>query len=338
MSYPISVRALCDFTAKRGDLDRRFTPAPSAQEGVWGHGFAAARRGDHYVKEMFLSTTQSPLTVRGRADGYDVAARRVDEFKTFRGELARMKGNHRALHWAQLKTYGALLCRRDGLSDVDLALVYFDIDSQAETVLKEHIEAASLEADFVASCVQFSAWAAHETRHQAARNAALFELGFPHPEFHAGQRLLAEAVYKAVQRRQCILAQAPTGIGKTVGTLFPMLKALAKGKLDKIFYLAAKSTGRQSALQATQLLKASNPDLPLRVLELVAREKACVHPQHSCHGESCPLAKGFYDRLAVAREAAGASRRARPWETPPRRSPGARHPRASATRRMSPAR
>lgn len=304
LSFPVSVKALCNFTAKRGDLDRRFTPAPSAQEGVWGHAQAAARRGGQYKTEMVLSSIEAGLVVRGRADGYDTDARRIDEFKTFRGELARMKGNHRALHWAQLKTYGALLCRRDALTHVDLALVYFDVDSQEETVLQEHVGAETLEAEFVAACTQFSAWAAAEAAHQVARNFGLQALQFPHADFHAGQRLLAEAVYKAAMRGGCVLAQAPTGIGKTMGTLFPMLKALGTGKLDKIFYLSAKTTGRQTALKATQLLQSSKPDLTLRVLELVAREKACVHPERSCHGESCPLAKGFYDRLARARAAA----------------------------------
>ena len=189
----------------------------------------------------------------------------------------------------------------------DLALVYFDVDSQQETVLEERIEAEVLDSHFVEACAQFSAWADHETSHRVARNAGLLDLQFPHADFHAGQRLLAEAVYKAVLRKQCVLAQAPTGIGKTVGTLFPMLKAMAQGKLDKIFYLAAKSTGRQTALRAAQLLKASKPGLTLRVLELVAREKACVNPERYCHGESCPLAKGFYDRLAIARTAAVAT-------------------------------
>lgn len=308
VSFPVSVKALCNFTAKRGDLDRRFTPGPSAQEGVWGHAQAAARRCASYETEVALNTTESTLIVRGRADGFDKAAGRVDEFKTFRGDFARMKGNQRALHWAQLKTYGALLCRRDELTHLDLALVYFDVDSQEETLLKERIQAAALESEFVAACTQFSSWAASETSRKAARNADLLALQFPHASFHAGQRLLAEAVYKAAARGDCVLAQASTGIGKTVGTLFPMLKALGAGKLDKIFYLSAKTTGRHAAVEATQLFKASKPDLNLRVLELVAREKACVYPERSCHGESCPLAKGFYDRLPAARTAAVAVR------------------------------
>lgn len=44
--------------------------------------------------------------------------------------------------------------------------------------------------------------------------------------------------------------------------------------------------------------------MPLRVLEHVARSKACEHPDKSCHGDSCPLAQGFFDRLPAARQAA----------------------------------
>jgi len=99
------------------------------------------------------------------------------------------------------------------------------------------------------------------------------------------------------------MAQAPTGIGKTIGTLFPLLKASPVQELDKIFYLTAKTSGRQLALNAVDLIKRSAPGLPLRVLELVAKEKVCEHPDKSCHGESCPLAKGFYDRLPSARSA-----------------------------------
>ena len=127
---------------------------------------------------------------------------------------------------------------------------------------------------------------------------------FPHRDFRPGQRTLAESVYKAVSTGRCLMAQAPTGIGKTVGTIFPMLKALAPQQLDKVFFLTAKTPGRKLALDAAHVLYASSPQLPLRVLELVARDKACEHLDKACHGESCPLAKGFYDRLPAARNAA----------------------------------
>src|SRR4051812_16452552 len=101
MQYTVAVRTLCEFTAKRGDLDLRFTPTPTAQEGIAGHQFIAARRGDAYETEIFLTGTFEHLTVRGRADGYDAAANRLEEVKTHRGDLGKQPANHRALHWAQ---------------------------------------------------------------------------------------------------------------------------------------------------------------------------------------------------------------------------------------------
>lgn len=303
MSYSVSVRALCQFTSKHGDLDRRFMPGPTAQEGMLGHTRAAMRRGRHYETEISLTATQDRLRIRGRADGFDAAEHRLDEFKSHRGAIERMPANHRSLHWAQLKAYGAMLCRRDNCDHVDLALVYFDVDSQSETILKERFSASALEDFFRGACAQFSEWADHEMRHRTARDAALSRMTFPYPAFHAGQRQLAEAAYKAAHQGRCVLAQAPTGIGKTLGTLYPLLKAMAAGKIDKIFYLAAKTTGRELALNALRRIQEKQP-APLRILDLVAREKACLHRDRACHGESCPLAKGFYDRLAGARESA----------------------------------
>ncbi|HWX12070.1 MAG TPA: ATP-dependent DNA helicase, partial [Trinickia sp.] len=106
MTYVVAVRALCEFTAKRGDLDLRFTPAPTALEGIEGHTAVAARRGPGYEAEIALTGAHRELTVRGRADGYDPADNRLEEIKTYRGELDAMPANHRALHWAQALMYG----------------------------------------------------------------------------------------------------------------------------------------------------------------------------------------------------------------------------------------
>ncbi len=110
--YRVAVRTLCDFTARQGDLDHRFTPAPSAQEGIEGHALVAKRRENiaGYLAELPLSGEYQGLRVAGRADGFDVAANCVEEVKTHRSSLARMADNQRALHWAQVKVYGALLC------------------------------------------------------------------------------------------------------------------------------------------------------------------------------------------------------------------------------------
>nr|WP_250131926.1 ATP-dependent DNA helicase [Stutzerimonas nitrititolerans] len=304
VSYRVAVRALCEFTAKQGDLDLRFTPSPTAQEGIAGHGQVAARRGEGYEREVALEGHYRNLQVRGRADGYDPAANRLEEVKTYRGDLTRQPDNHRQLHWAQAKVYGWLLCKARGLSSLSIALVYYDVVTQKETAIGETFAAESLRAFFETQCERFIDWAEQEMAHRACRDQALDTLRFPYREFRAGQRQLAEAVYKAVCTGTHLMAQASTGIGKTLATLFPPLKAFPGQKLDKLFFLTAKTPGRRLALDALSRLAPSDAPLALRVLELVARDKACEHPDKACHGESCPLAKGFYDRLPAARAAA----------------------------------
>lgn len=303
MNYTVAVRALCEFTAKEGDLDLRFTPSPTAQEGIAGHALIRTRRGPEYQAEISLNGEYGQLRVRGRADGYDPVRNQLEEIKTYRGDLSRMPDNHRKLHWAQVKVYGHLLCEKLCLPNVQLALVYFDIVQQTETVIVESFSAATLRQYFDEQCSRFVAWAQRELSHRTARDAALAALKFPHHAFRPGQRPLAEAVYKAASNKRCLLAQAPTGIGKTIGTLFPLLKACPTQQLDKLFFLTAKTPGRHLALDALATLKQAQKT-PLRVLELVARDKACEHPDKACHGESCPLAQGFYDRLPQARAAA----------------------------------
>ncbi|WP_431045896.1 ATP-dependent DNA helicase [Roseateles sp. L2-2] len=312
MPYTVAVRELCEFTAKQGDLDLRFTPAPTAQEGIAGHTLVYERRGPDYRREVTLSGEYGDLRVRGRADGFDPGRRRLEEIKTFRGSLDRQRPTHRRLHWAQAKVYAWLhwaqakvyawlQCQAEDLSDIEVALVYLELGSQEETILTEHCSAAELRAHFESLCERFLAWAALELDHRERRDAALQALSFTFGDFRVGQRPLAEAVYRAAASGRCLLAQAPTGIGKTMGTIFPLLKAAPGQRLDKVFFLAAKTSGRQTALDAIERLA---PAAPLRVLELVARDKACEHPDKACNGESCPLAKGFYDRLPAARSAA----------------------------------
>ena len=298
----IGVRALCEFAARSGDLDLRFQPSPTAQEGIAGHGTVARRRPASYAAELLLTGSHRGVVVRGRADGYDRDANRLEEIKTHRGDLARQPASQRALHWAQAKVYGALLCETLGLADIELALVYFDVGSQQETVIAQRHGAASLRAFLELQCERFLDWSRQEGAHAEALHGALETLRFPHGEVRAGQRARAEAVWRAGAHGRCLVAQAPTGIGKTMGTLFPLLKAWPGRDLDKVYFLTAKGSGRALALDA--LRRVRETAAPLRVVELVAREKACEHPDKACHPESCPLARGHYDRLPAARAAA----------------------------------
>jgi Rad3-related DNA helicase len=299
--YTVSVRALCAFTAMRGDLDRRFTPTATATEGLHGQQTVAHRRGQDYETEVALEGTHGPLRVRGRADGYDPRRRCLEEVKTIRGRPEDIPENRRQLHWAQLNTYGALFCRQRGLSELTLALVYFDVATQAEVELRQVCGADELEAAFIDRCESFATWARQEALHRSARDAALQALPFPQGDFRKGQRELAEAVYRSAASGRCLLAQAPTGIGKTVGTLYPMLHAMPRRGMDKIAFLTCKGTGRLTALEALEDLREGAAGQALRVVAMVPKEQGCEHPDKACHGDACPLARGFYDRMPAAR-------------------------------------
>jgi Rad3-related DNA helicase len=306
-SYTVSVRSLCEFTAKRGDLDRRFTPAATALQGLQGQSIVASRRSLDYETEVPLETVCGPLRVRGRADGYDPRRRCLEEVKTIRGQPEDIPENRRHLHWAQLMTYGALFCRERGVEELALALVYFDIVSQTESEMFQVFGAAELEETLLQRCAAFEHWGAQEAAHRQARDAAMRTLGFPPGDFRQGQRSLAQAAYRALAGGGHLLAQAPTGIGKTIGTLFPALRAMGEKGLDRVAYLTCKGTAQGPALQALEQLRQglpphpSHPERPLRVLAIVAKEASCEHPDKACHGQSCPLARGFYDRLPAAR-------------------------------------
>ena len=303
-AYTVSVRSLCEFTAKRGDLDRRFTPSATALEGMQSQQTVAHRRGQDYETEIVLESLCGPLRVRGRADGYDPRRRCLEEIKTIRGHPDEIPPNRRQLHWAQLQTYGALFCRARALQEVALALVYFDVAAQSEVELRQVYGAEELEQLLDERCTAFASWAQQEAQHRADRDAALRGLAFPEGAFRQGQRDLAEAVYRTAANRRCLLAQAPTGIGKTIGTLFPLLRAMPEHGIDKIAYLTCKGTGRLTALEALADLREGTAGQALRVMTLVPKEQACEHPDKACHPDSCPLASGFYDRLPAAREEA----------------------------------
>ena len=218
--------------------------------------------------------------------------------------MAAIAPNHRALHWAQLKVYGWLMCQSRSLAHVTLSLVYFDVVEQTEHPLNEDWTAADLQAFFDRLSAHFLVWAQTEQAHRQQRDRALQALEFPQLPFRPGQRDMAGGVYRACVQSRTVLVQAPTGIGKTIGTLFPALRAMPERGIDKLFFLTAKTPGRQVALDALQKMHGAHVELPLRVLELVAKDKSCEHKDKACHGQSCPLALGFYDRLPLARRAA----------------------------------
>ncbi|MDO6441800.1 ATP-dependent DNA helicase [Marinobacter sp. 2_MG-2023] len=300
----VAVRTLCEFAAREGDLDFRYTPAPSAEEGIAGHQAIQGKRGYGYKSEYSLTGECLGLELYGRADVYNPHSGLLEEIKTHRGDLSRIRPHQRALHRAQLRAYGALLCRQEKRKKLKLSLVYFDIGKNRETPVTEIATADELWQELEALCDRYRLWAEQEAHHREQRDIRLAGLRFPFADFRPRQRQLAETVYKNTVKGGTLLLEAPTGLGKTLGTLFPALMAMPAAQHDRLNYLTCRNTARQLAVDAVERLRAAQdtPQIwPLRTLELVAKADACEHPDKACHGDSCPLAKGFFDRLPDAR-------------------------------------
>lgn len=300
----VAVRTLCEFAAREGDLDFRYTPAPSAEEGMAGHQAIQSKRGYGYKSEYWISGECQGLTLSGRADVYNPHSGLLEEIKTYRGDLSRIRPHQRALHRAQLRAYGALLCRQESHKTLKLALVYFDIGNNRKTPITETASAAELWHELEILCDRYRLWAEQEAHHREQRDIRLSGLRFPFAQFRPRQRQLAETAYKNTIKGGTLLLEAPTGLGKTLGTLFPALMAMPKANQDVLCYLTCRNTARQLAVDAVERLRAAQeaPQIwPLRTLELVSKADACEHPDKACHGDSCPLAKGFFDRLPDAR-------------------------------------
>jgi Rad3-related DNA helicase len=302
LTLRISVRGLCDFTARRGDLDRRVHASPHARQGIAAHRIVAQRRSPEHEIELPLEFQHGPLRLVGRADIFDPIAGELEEVKSGFGSPGRRSQAAQALQRAQLRSYGAMLCAARGLQTIRLTLVHFDLLNDTEHRDSEDCSAAELLAELRSRCEALSDWAHREIGHRALRDATLGGLEWPFSAFRAGQRELAGAVWRACREGSMLRVQAPTGIGKTLGTIFPALRAMPDTGTDRLIFLSARGTGRQTTIAALRPLasRLARPT-PLRMLELVGRERACEHPDRECHGESCPLARGFFDRLPAAR-------------------------------------
>ncbi|VUD68774.1 hypothetical protein TDB9533_04133 [Thalassocella blandensis] len=298
----ISVKTLVEFSAKTGSLDRAFTPSPSAEQGMEGHKLVQASRPASYMAEKACQIEMLGLSISGRADGYCPDTHCVEEIKTFYGEPDRIPENHQALHWAQALCYAYMMCVEQGRTQMSVALIYFELHKQKEFRIEQSWQVSELKTYVENLAQRYLQWHALEQQRLQTRNTWISTLEFPYARMHDSQREMAEAVYKAAVHECQLMVQAPTGTGKTLAAIFPSLKALYHSSIDKIFYLTAKGTTKQLALDAVNLLAKHGSEL--RVLEITAIEKACHFPEKQCNGNSCPYALGFYDKLAHVRQVA----------------------------------
>ncbi len=302
-AFTISVRDLVAFVLRTGDLggNGHFTGPNRALEGTRGHQRIQKSRPAGYKPEVLISTkleTQDvALIIKGRIDG--ILQRDdsllIEEIKTVD---EGWNGHPDPLHWAQAKVYAALYAPNHTFQSIDLQLTYLSLDSGQTAVFRETFKTHDLEEFLDSITREYLHWLEDYARWCSLRDSSIAALGFPFPNYRAGQRSLAVAVYRATQTRGKLLAEAPTGIGKTVSALFPAIKAFPAGHLEKIFYLTAKTIGRTVAEKTLVDLRSAG--LRLRAVTITARDKICFNNGQTCDLKSCPFALGYYDRIKAA--------------------------------------
>lgn len=304
--YTVSVRDLAAFCHRSGDIDHRFTPSPTAEQGIEGHQRVYRRRPDSFQREYPVSATVTlagaDLLIRGRADGYDAQQGLVEEIKTCRVPAQAIPEAVTRLHLAQARIYAALIAADEGAEEMLVQLTWFNIDSGEEHILQNRYTRRELDEFLTATLARFSDWMARLVALRRVRDHKLSYLDFPHGEFRRGQRDIAELVYKCIDQGGQLMVEAPTGIGKTMAVLYPALKALAEGKHEAMVFVTARTVGRRAAESSLALVALQGPET--RALSLTAKDKICFSPGKACHGDDCPFARGYYNRLPGALDAA----------------------------------
>jgi len=302
----IAVTDLARFCHRSGDIDHRFTPSPTGEQGVAGHQRLYARRPQTYCSEYAVELchieSDLQLTLRGRADGYDPQQALVEEIKTCRVSPATIPEAVTQLHMAQGRLYAAIIAAQEDVAALDVRLTWFNIDSDEEYSHTESCTRTELAAFLAATLAQFSSWLRVLAQLRRARDHSLATLAFPYGDFRRGQRELAELTYKCIDQGGQLLLEAPTGIGKTAAVLFPALKALATDKHDAVVFVTSKTVGRRAAEDT--LSRFSEAGYKGTALSLTARDKICLSPGRACHGDDCPYALNYYDKLPDALQAA----------------------------------
>jgi len=310
--YTVQVRELVEFVLRRGDLGgaSRFVGSDRALAGIRGHQKIQRSRPPGYLTEIpvdfKVETNDFILSIRGRIDGLLSGSGEVlvEEIKTIQGIWDKQAD---PLHWAQAKFYAFFYATDHNFKNVVVQLTYLELETGQMTELREAFTIEELDAFFNEAANVYVAWLRELQEWRELRNHTIRHLAFPFAKYRPGQRELAVAVYRALVNGGRLFLAAPTGIGKTISALFPAVKALGEGKIERVFYLTARTIGRTVAEKALADLR--QVGLKLRAVTLTAKEKVCVRDGQPCDAATCPLANGYYDRVkpairaALAREA-----------------------------------
>jgi len=301
--HTISVRDLVEFVLRQGDLggERGFVGSDRALAGIRGHQKIQRSRPTGYLTELpveyKVETEEFTLQIRGRIDGLLITSGQVllEEIKTIQGTW-----DHEAdpLHWAQAKFYGFIHAQEHTLKEIKIQLVYLELAAGKVTEFCQTFSFADLSDFFATTTAMYVDWLRERHHWCLARDASTDALAFPFTNYRPGQRELAVSAYRVLANGGRLFLAAPTGIGKTISVLFPAVKALGEGKLERIFYLTARTVGRAIAEKA--LVDLRRAGLKLRAVTITAKEKICVRDGKPCDLLTCPLALGYYDRVKPA--------------------------------------
>lgn len=308
----ISVRELVEFILRSGDIDNRgsgLAERDAMQEGSRIHRkIQRAQKGD-YKAEVPLSFSMLVLdeasdgleiTVEGRADGIftQEGSPYIDEIKGVYRKLELLR-EPVSLHLSQAKCYAYMYLanKSEAAERIGTRLTYCNMENEEIKQFEELHRFADLEEWFHGVLREYAKWAAWQCRWAKERNASILPCNFPFP-YREEQKRLVSGVYRTILAGKKLFLEAPTGVGKTISTVFPAVRAMGEGKVEKLFYLTAKTITRTVAEDTFQILQKQG--MKLKYLTLTAKEKICVLDKCDCNPIACERAKGHYDRVNAA--------------------------------------
>ncbi|MEH7334424.1 ATP-dependent DNA helicase [Neobacillus drentensis] len=300
----ISVRTLVEYVYRSGSIDSRFRSQATLLDGTRIHQKIQKTYQEGDQKEVYLRIEipfeDLSFIIDGRCDGllFKKGEVIIDEIKSFSQPLHLLNGEGYPVHWAQAKMYAYIYSKGHQLPEINVQLTYVHVESGEKKYIKKTFPFEELE-QFVFDCLKgYAPYARLQLQHREKRNASCKELSFPFPTYREGQRKLAGAVYKTISEGKNLFAKAPTGIGKTISTLFPAVKAMVEGHLNRVFYLTAKTITRTTAEDAFARMRTSG--LCLKTVTITAKDKMCFKEETICQKEHCEFADGYYDRINAA--------------------------------------
>lgn len=303
MEIRISVRNLVEFVLRAGSIDNRKAAAPenAMQEGGRIHRMIQRRMGADYHAEVALrypyDTEKYTIIIEGRADGIIEDNLQtpvtVDEIKGTYQELHKIKEAY-TVHVAQAKCYAYIYARQKQLKEIRVRMTYCNMDTEEIKYFHFDFQIDELEKWFSQVMEQYRKWADFTFEWKRIRQESIRDMQFPFP-YREGQRELVTYVYQTIYHKRKLYIEAPTGVGKTISTVFPSVKAVGEGMGEKIFYLTAKTITRTVADDTFQLLRGYG--LRFKTVMLTAKDKICFMEEAECNPEYCPYANGHYDRI-----------------------------------------